>query len=408
MTMTTRGRRCLGTIASKEYPRAVDAAGGVVSTALGGADIEQHRGYRYRLDLTPEQAALARRTAGCARVVYNLALEQRSMWWRQGRKSIGYAAQCAQLVELKAAYPWRREAPSHTLQQALRDLDRAFRNFFEGRAKYPRFRQRGRDDRFRFPDSTQFRVKGSHVQLPKFGMCAMRFSRPIPGQIRNVTVSYEAGHWYISFGTIEEMADPVTPTGEAIGLDVGVANAVTVLRLERSIARKRRHSANQRKARARLARLHARARRRRHDQIHKLTTALAKNHSLIAVESLNIAGMTGSAKGTMEEPGTNVRAKAGLNREILERAWGEINRQLTYKTLWYGSDLVAFPAHYSSQECSECGHVAAENRPSQAVFRCVACQHAEHADANASKIILARGLNELAVGRTVNACGAAA
>ncbi len=235
--------------------------------------VEIRRGYRYRLDLSEAQALLARRTAGCCRLVYNLALEQRVMWWRQGRRSVGYAEQCAQLVELKEAYPFLREVPSHTLQQALRDLDRAFRNFFTGTGRHPRYKGRGRHDAFRFPDPSQITVKGRHVRLPKLSWCALRLSRPIQGAIKNATVSWEAGHWYVSFSTVDKRADPVSAVGDAVGIDVGVAAAATLstgasygiggwteamkrrrLRLERSIARKQRGSHNQRREHARLAR----------------------------------------------------------------------------------------------------------------------------------------------------------
>jgi putative transposase len=390
--------------------------------------MEIRRGFRYRLDLTTEQAALAGRTAGCARLVWNLALEQRSMWWQQGRRSVGYAEQCAQLVELKVAYPWLREVPSHTLQQSLRDLDRAFRNFYAGSGRYPRYKRRGRHDAFRFPDPGQIRVKGGHVRLPKLGWCPLRLSRPIQGTIRNATVSWEVGHWYVSFSTVAVVAEPAVLLAGAVGVDVGVVAAATLstgsahqvagwtpgmkrrrLRLERSIARKRKGSANQRRERVRLARLHARARRRRQDAIHKLTTVLAKSHGLVVVEDLAVGAMSRSARGTVEAPGHNVSAKAGLNREILERAWGELRRQLGYKCAERGGRLIAVSAAYSSQECSACGHVAAENRPSQAVFACVACGHAEHADVNAAKVIRQRGIElAAAAGRAVDACGAAA
>ncbi len=391
-------------------------------------EVEIRRGYRYRLDLTPDQARLAQRTAGCARLVYNLALEQRSMWWRQGHRSTGYAQQCAQLVELKAAYPFLREVPSHPLQQALRDLDRAFRRFFAGTSRYPRYKRRGHHDAFRFPDAAQIRVKGTHARLPKLGWCALRLSRPIRGTIRTATVTWEAGHWYVAFATVAEIPEPVPGSREAVGLDVGVVAAATLStgqryaitgwtarlmrrrrRLERSIARKRRGSANQRRERARLARLHARARRRRHDAIHKLTTAVAQNHSLVVVEDLAVAAMTRSARGTAAAPGHHVRAKAGLNREILDRGWGELRRQLAYKCAEHGGRLVAVPARYSSQECAVCGQVAAASRRSPAVFRCVGCGHAAHADVNAATVIRQRGIQlAAAAGRAVDACGAAA
>lgn len=390
--------------------------------------MEIHRGYRYRLDLNGSQAELARRAAGCARLVYNLALEQRTIWHQQRDRNASYGEQCMQLVELKAAFPWLHEVPSHTLQQSLRDLDRAFANFFAGRANYPQYKQRNRHLAFRFPDPKQIRVKGKHVRLPKLGMCACRLSRPIVGTIKNATVSWVAGHWYIAFSTVAEVGIPEAPAGASIGVDMGVVAAVTMsdgasrqvigwtkkmkarrLRLERSIAHKRRHSANRRKEQARLNKLHVRAARRRQDTIHKLTTNLAKSHGLVVVEDLRVEAMSRSAKGTVEKPGANVLAKASLNREIRERSWGEMRRQLAYKCSAFGGELVAVPAHYSSQECAECGHISPANRLTQAAFLCVQCGRSDHADINAARVIRQRGIKRVAaVGHTVDACGAAA
>ena len=224
-----------------------------------------HKGHRFRLSLSEEQKTLCARTAGICRWLWNLALEQRTLAWQNGRHSVGFAAQCAELPGLKDAAPWLREAPSHCLQQVLRDLDQAFQNCFAGRTAYPVYRKKFQNDFFRFQDPKQFEVN-------------------------------EAGR-----------------------------------------CRKREGSRNRAKARARLAELQIRIARRRRDAIHKASTKLAKNHGLIVIEDLRIKAMTASARGTLEAPGTNVSAKAGLNRAMLNVAFGEIRRQLEYKCGWYGS-----------------------------------------------------------------------
>ena len=124
--------------------------------------------------------------------------------------------------------------------------------------------------------------------------------------------------------------------------------------------------------------------------MHKLSSELAASHGLIVIEDLRVRNMTRSAKGTLAEPGVNVNPKTGLNRSILAQGWGELRRHLQYKTVWYGSQLAEVPAQHSSQTCSACGVVHAESRESQARFRCIACGHAEHADVNAARVILAR------------------
>ena len=139
--------------------------------------------------------------------------------------------------------------------------------------------------------------------------------------------------------------------------------------------------------------------------LHTLSHRVAKSHGCVVIEKLNLSGMTRSASGTVEAPGTNVAQKRGLNRSLADAAMGRLAVMLTYKCLWNGGTLVEVPAAYSSQECSACGHIDPQNRPSQAVFLCVKCGHAEHADVNAAKVLLARGLKILTVEPTVTGCG---
>jgi putative transposase len=161
-------------------------------------------------------------------------------------------------------------------------------------------------------------------------------------------------------------------------------------RAQRVVARRKKGSKNREKAKARVAVLHRKVRRQREHLLHTLSAAYTKSHGTVVVEKLEILNMTRSAKGTVEEPGTNVAQKAGLNRGILGAGWGRFAEQLRYKLAWSGGSLVEVPAAYSSQTCSACGHIAAQNRPSQAVFCCVSCGYQDHADLNAAKNLLAR------------------
>ena len=353
------------------------------------------------------------------------------MAWTHGRHSVGYYAQAGELTDLKAAYPWVAEAPSHCLQQTLMDLDRAFQNFFAGRASYPTFRKKFQRDSFRFPDPKAFVVDeiGQRVKLPKLGWVSYRngkgrHSLKLAGKTKSITVSREGKHWFASVLCEIEMADPKPIQAPAVGVDLGVAQAITTstgevlavlgmtkaeerrkARLQRSMARKQNGSKNRSKARKRLAEFQTRISRRRRDAIHKATTYLSKNHGRVVVEDLRVKNMTASAKGTLEAPGKNVKAKAGLNRVILDKGFGEIRRQLEYKCRWYGSELVAVNPAYTSQRCHECGHTEAGNRPSQAVFRCLKCGHEANADVNAAKNILKAGLGLPAAGLAAEACG---
>ena len=389
------------------------------------------KGHRFRFDLNEAQESLSSRTAGVCRCLWNLALEQRSMAWTHGRHSVGYNAQASELADLKAAYPWVAEAPHHCLQQTLKDLDRAFQNFFTGRASYPTFRKKFQRDSFRFPDPKQFVVdeEAQRVNLPKLGWVSYRNGKrrhalKLAGKTKSITVSREGKHWFASVLCEIEMADPRPIQAPTVGVDLGVAQAITTstgevlavlgmtkaeeqrkARLQRSMARKQKGSKNRSKARKRLAEFQTRISRRRRDAIHKATTYLSKNHGQVVVEDLRVKNMTASAKGTLGAPGRNVKAKAGLNRVILDKGFGEIRRQLEYKCRWYGSELVAVNPAYTSQRCHQCGHTEAGNRPSQAVFRCLKCGHEANADVNAAKNILKAGIGLPAAGLAAEACG---
>lgn len=364
---------------------------------------------------------------------------------RPGR-AFFYAGQSGELAALKAEAPFLREAPHHCLLQALRDLDRAFANWYEDLGKLkrgliaprdvrrPTWRRRDRSDSFRFPDPAQITLdaKGCRLILPKMGRkgarlpaLAIRLHRPVRGKIRSVTVSRDGGCWMVSILTQRDVAEPAVPAGEAVGVDLGVnrpaalsdgSDAIVLparladrqrrrdrsarlaerrRRLARALARRRRRgkpaSSNYRKARAALAGFDAKQARRRRDLLHKASHGLAKNHRLIVVEDLAVAAMTASARGDAAEPGRNVRQKAGLNRSILAIGWGEFRRQLAYKADWYGSRLIAVPAARTSQICAACLHCEPGNR-SGSLFACIACGHEADADANAARNILARGL----------------
>ena len=396
-----------------------------------GSYMEIVQAYRFKARPTAAQASLFRQTAGCCRTLYNAGLEQRTRAWRQQRRSLRYADQAAELTELKEAFPWMKEAPSHCLQQSLMDLGTAFSRFFTGKSGYPRFKKKGVGDSFRFPDKNQItllpaRGEKGRVKLPKVGVLSFVQHRAPQGEIRNVTLTREADGWYISICTMREVNAPEPPSGEPIGIDLGVTNTVTIsggrgrlkcpgamagerkrlVRLQKKLARQQKRSRSRQDTKDKIARLYLRLKRRRSDFLHKLTHNLAKNHGVVVVEGLKVRSMTASARGTRENPGTRVRQKAGLNRAILEQGWGEFRRQLKYKMAWRGGEYVALKdVAGTSRECPECEHAVAGNRPSQAVFLCVNCGYAAHADDNAANNILARGLRVTAGGAFAQAGG---
>ncbi|EKQ0963509.1 transposase, partial [Salmonella enterica] len=171
--------------------------------------------------------------------------------------------------------------------------------------------------------------------------------------------------------------------------------------LQRQLSRKVNFSNNWQKQKHKIQRLHSRIANIRRDYLHKVTTTISKNHAMIVIEDLKVKNMSKSTAGTRSQPGHNVRAKSGLNRSILDQGWHEMRRQLEYKQLWRGGQVLAVPPAYTSQRCACCGHTAKENRLSQSKFVCQACGYTANADVNGVRNILAAGHAVLACGGTV-------
>jgi putative transposase len=362
---------------------------------------------RFRLAPTVEQEPLLRDACGQARFVWNLALEQWRLW-QPGKHAPGYAELNRQLTELRAAEPWLAAGSVTVQQQALRDLDQAKRNFFGGSHHRPTWRKRDRDEGFRVvafhaDHLRRLNQRWGSVFVPKIGWVRFRQSREIPAEVKSYRVTRDAaGRWHIAFAHIP-MPIEGPGTGEVIGLDRGVVVSMMtsegepfhaptlgeklaerLLRLQRRLARAVRGSNRRRRFKRAIARLRARERDRRKDWVEQTTTDLARRYDVLKVEDLNVAGMTRSARGTIESPGRRVAQKAGLNRAILAQGWGLLLQRLGHKA--HGRVRRVDPRH-TSQRCSECGHVAAESRESQARFCCVACGFACNADLNAARNI---------------------
>lgn len=360
-----------------------------------------------------------RRFAGACRFVFNRALALQIENHEAGNKYIPYTKMTSWLIEWKSApdTQWLKDAPSQPLQQSLKDLERGYKNFFQKRAAFPRFKKRGQNDAFRYPQGVKFDQASCRISLPKLGWIRYRNSREIVGEVKNATVSQSCGKWYVSIQTEYEVADPVHNAESMVGLDAGVTKLATLsdgtvyqpvnsfkasqrklAMLQRQLSRKVKFSANWQKQKKKIQRLHSHIANIRRDYLHKVTSEISKNHAMIVIEDLKVSNMSKSAKGTAEQHGRNVRAKSGLNRSILDQGWYEMRRQLEYKQLWRGGQVLAIPPAYTSQRCACCGHTAKENRLSQSRFECLECGYTENADINGARNILAAGHAVLACG----------
>ena len=361
---------------------------------------------RFRLYPSAEQEAALLRHCADARLVWNLGQEQRSMY-RPGRgPTPGFAEQCRQLTEARKAEAWLAAGSQNVQQQALRDLDQAWRNFFAGTHRRPTWRKRDRSEGFRITDFTfalhvqRLNRRWGRVQVPKVGWVRFRWSRAVP-ECKSYRVTLDrAGRWHVAFAVIPAAIDG-PGTGEVVGIDRGVAVSLALStgeacqvpapsghtgRLARHLSRAKRGSNRRQRAKTRLARTMARDADRRKDWAEKTSTDIARRFDVIRVEDLKITNMTRSARGTVDEPGRNVRQKAGLNRGILASGWGLFARRLEEKA---PGRVEKIKPHYTSQCCSACGCVDAESRESQARFVCTACGFACNADVNAAKNIAA-------------------
>ena len=372
------------------------------------------RGFRFLLKPTPTQRRSFACSAGCARLVWNTALALQQQRRVDKLPLLSYNELCKLLPLWKKEKPFLKDAPSQALQQRLKDLSQALSEALDAKnpKQFPVFKKKG-DDSFRYPQHIELSQERSKLELPKLGWVSYANSREVTGKLKNVTITQEAGRWYVSIQTEQEIDEPKHPSTSIIGGDLGVAHFLTlsdgthvdapdyqtleekIKREQRKLSRKRKGGKNYHQQRTKLQRANKRVRDKREDFQHKLSDNLSKNHAVIVLEKLRVKNMTASAKGTIEEPGKNVRQKAGLNRAILRQGWSEFRRQLKYKCEWRGGRYIEVSPEYTSQRCSECGFVSPQNRKTQSQFACLSCGHAEHADLNAAKNIKTLGLLEL-------------
>jgi putative transposase len=370
------------------------------------------------------ESAVLRRHCADARYVWNLAAEQQS-WWRLGRgPAPGPAERQRQLAEARAAEPWLAEGSSSVQQQALRDFDRAMAAFFGpgNPAGKPRFRSRRGAQGFGVRDTRVRRLsrRWGEVFVPKCGWVRFRWTRMLPETLGMARVTCDrSGRWHVSF-TAPQPALNREPTGAVVGIDRGVRTALVTsdgqhyraprisdrrtaryLALQQQMSRQHKGSRKRERTRQAMARITARVTDRRKDWAEKISTRLVMDHDVIVFEKLNTKGMTKrpAPKPDPDQPGAflpnRARAKAGLSRGILASAWGMLATRAEQKAAASGAIVVLADPRFTSQECRVCGHIAAGNRESQAVFRCMQCGHEDHADANAAKNTLARGLARL-------------
>jgi len=379
--------------------------------------------FKFELQPNGEQIRDMRCFAGSCRFIYNKALSLQKENYEAGNKYINYEEMAKNLTSWRNNEEtiWLKDAPYHSLQHSLKDQDKSFKNFFAKRSKFPRFKKKGLGGSFRFPDHKQIKLDkvNSRIFLPKLGWIHYRNSREVLGELRNVTVSCNGGKWFVSIQTERDVEEPKTLATSAIGIDVGITHFATfsdgthieplnsfktnkerLAKHQRRMNHKKKFSKNWNKERFKVQKIHTTIANARKDFLHKITTEISKNHAVVCIEDLQVKNMSKSAVGTNSEPGTRVRQKAGLNRSIQDQSWGMFRVLLEYKMEWAGGALVIVPPQNTSRTCplQDCGHISADNRKSQAKFKCVNCGYENNADIVGAINIQERGQRLLACG----------
>lgn len=347
------------------------------------------KAFRYRLYPNKEQQAGLAVQFGHARFVYNWALATRNAHYREHGTDIGYYALKRMMTDLKRQpdHVWLKEADSQVLQAKVEDLDRAFANFFNKRARYPRFKKRRGHQSVRWPQ--RFKFDGDCVYLPKVGWVKTVFHRPLEGTPRSITVSKtKSGEYYAS--VLCETEVPVLPNGKPpVGVDMGLKDFAVLStgekiehpkylreaerrlkKLQRRLSRKKKGSANRDKARLLVARQHEHVARQRSDFLHKLSRRLVAEHGTIHLEDLNIRGMLANHK---------------LAKSIADSGWGMFGRFCEYKAEWYGARVVRADRFYpSSKTCGVCGCVNRDLALADRFWTCGNCGAHHDRDINAA------------------------
>lgn len=373
--------------------------------------MEIKRAYKFRLYPTPQQEIALARTFGCARFAYNYMLRQRTDAWFERKEKVGYHETSAMLTALKKTeeFSWLNEVSSVPVQQSLRHLQTAFGNFFARRSKYPTFKKKDGAQSAEYTTSA-FKWADGKLRIAKMDEALnIRFSRTIPkaAKVTTVTVSKDcAGRYFVSMLCTDQV-QAKAPVAAKVGIDLGLThfailstgekiaapntfrkNEEKLAKLQRRLAKKTKGSANRKMAKLKVAKLHAKITDSRKDFIHKLSTRLVNENQVIAIETLAVS---------------NMQKNHNLAKSIADAGWSEFVRQLEYKSLWYGRELVGIDRWYpSSKRCFDCGHTVKKMPLNVREWTCPECGTIHDRDINAARNVLAAGLAVSALGESVS------
>lgn len=360
------------------------------------------KAYKYRIYPNKKQQELIRKTFGCARYVYNYYLNKRNEVYEKQGENYNYNMCSKDLTQLKKELDWLQEVDKDALQKSLKDLDTAFKRFFEKQSKYPRFKSK-KDRRKSYRTSctnNNIRFKNKHIRLPKVGFVKVCDKQVPQGRILNVTVSQEPnGHYYCSICCTDVTVEQLPKTNESVGVDLGIVDfailsdgtkianprfyeklELKLAKLQREMSRKTIDSKRWDKARVKVARLQKHIANQRIDFLQKLTTKLVRKYDTICIEDLGVK--------EMKETDNKTR-----NKRVGDVSWSKFRAMLTYKCEWYGKTLSVIDRYYpSSQICHYCGCKNGKKSEEVRFWTCPKCNSELDRDVNAAINILNEGL----------------
>lgn len=340
-------------------------------------------------------------TLDLCRELYNAALQERRDAWKLNRVSVSYFEQASQLSEIKAIRDDLNSVHSQVLQDVLKRLDKTFKAFFERvkrkeKAGFPRFKSQNRFDSFCFPQSG-FSLTDNKLHLSKIGKIKIKLSRPVIGKVKTCAIKRELDKWFVIF-SVKTAAEALPKTNRQIGIDAGIESFMTLSdgtqienfrffertqkqlkKAQRKLSRRRKFSGRWRKAALQVAKIHSKIKNQRSDFQHKISTQLVKDFDLIAIEKLNILGMSRSV----------------LAKQVNDAAWSSFFQKLKYKAENAGKSVIEVNPQHTSQDCSTCGERVKKSLGVRE-HHCPKCGLKIHRDENAAINILKLGQSFLA------------
>lgn len=378
------------------------------------------KAYKFRLKAKSEHEQKFVQFSGTCRFVWNKALKMNLDRLENKQKLLSYFEVdfWTKIWKDSEEYGFLKDCHSQIIQQTLKNLDKAFKDGFDKNQplkRIPKFKKKGKNDSFRYPQGFKIDEGNKRVYLPKIGYVSYRKSRNIQGTPKNVTVSRKGKYWYVSIQTEFQQEYIQHPSKSIIGIDLGVKKFCTfsdgtyiepinslknksekLKKLQRNLKNKKKFSKNWRKQQLKISNLHEKIANIRHDFQNKLSTDISKNHAIVVVEKLKVKNMSKSSKGNIDKHGKKVKQKSGLNKSILDQGWSTFISKLKYKLNWLNGELIMVDPKYTSQTCPCCGNVSKENRKTQEHFECIECGYTNNADVVGAINILTRGHRELA------------